>query len=235
MSEEEEYFRVIENYFVQKRGNPMLLSPKEWALIREWHETNIPEEVVIRAIDRGFENKNSEDDKIPLSLNYFKRIVKSEYKRFLKAQEGLRADAGKAPGQQESAANITEYLKRLQKNLAESEKQASEKGNTALAELLQGCRETLSTQILQPLVQNPTTELQRVEHQLTALEKEIEQLLLQTVSESQLDKFREDAMRELKSFEDKIELPVYQEMITRALIKSVRKLYNIPRLSLFYM
>jgi hypothetical protein len=232
MIEEEEYFRLIENHFIQKRGNPMLLSPKEWALIREWREAQIPEEVVLRAIDRGFEKKNSNEEKSPLSLNYFKRIVKSEYKRFLKAQEGA---AVQPENRQETAVNIQQYLQRLHDNLVESENQAREKGNSSLADLLQGCRETLSTQIVQPLLQNPTTELQRVEHQLTTLEKEIEKVLLTTVSDSQLSKFREDAMRELKSFEDKIDLPVYQEMITRALIKSVRKLYNIPRLSLFYM
>ena len=232
MTEEEEYFRLIEDHFVQKRGNPMLLSPKEWALIREWHEAQIPEDVVLRAIDRGFEKKKADEDQVPVSLNYFKRIVKSEYKRFLKAQEG----AATKPETQETAANIQQYLEKLRSNLEESETQATGKGNSSLADLLRGCRETLSTQILQPLLQNnPTTELQRVEHQLTALEKEIETVLLTTVSESQLNKFREDAMRELKSFEDKIELPVYQEMINRALIKSVRKLYKIPRLSLFYM
>jgi hypothetical protein len=232
MIEEEEYFRLIENYFIQKRGNPMLLSPKEWALIRDWHEAQIPEEVVFRAIDRGFEKKKMDEEKSPVSLNYFKRIVKSEYKRFLKAKEGA---AAQPESQQETAANIHQYLEKLQAHLEESEKQASEKGNQSLADLLRGCRERLSSQILQSLVENPTMELQRVEHQLTTLEKEIEQVLLSTISEPQLNKYREDAMRELKTFEDKIDLPVYQQMITRALIKSVRKLYNIPRLSLFYM
>jgi hypothetical protein len=232
MIEEEEYFQLIEDYFIQKRGNPMLLSPKEWALIRDWHEAQIPEEVVFRAIDRGFEKKKMDEEKSPVSLNYFKRIVKSEYKRFLKAKEGA---AAQPESQQETAANIQQYLEKLQAHLEESEKQASEKGNQSLADLLRGCRERLSSQILQSLVENPTMELQRVEHQLTTLEKEIEQVLLSTISETELNKYREDAMRELKTFEDKIDLPVYQQMITRALIKSVRKLYNIPRLSLFYM
>ena len=57
MMDEEEYFRVIEDHFLQKRGNPMLLSPKEWVLIREWYEASIPSEVVIRGIDRAFEKK----------------------------------------------------------------------------------------------------------------------------------------------------------------------------------
>jgi hypothetical protein len=74
-----------------------------------------------------------------------------------------------------------------------------------------------------------------VEQQLTKLEEEIEQILLQLISEEQLKLFKEDAMRELKMFEEKLDLAVYQEMVRRALIKSARKLYNIPRLSLFYM
>jgi hypothetical protein len=231
--EEEEYFKLIEDYFIQKRGNPMLLNPKEWALIREWHDTEIPTEVVLRAIDRGFEKKKENDLESPVSLNYFRRIVKSEYKRYLKSQEGLSAEGKKTP--EAESANIQEFLERLLRQLQESSDQAERAGNQAMSGLLRGCRERLSGEVLQPFLENQTKELQRVEHQLTTLEKEIEKGLLQTISDSQLNSFREDAMRDLKSFEDKIELSVYQEMITRALIKSVRKIYNIPRLSLFYM
>lgn len=227
--EEEEYFRMIEDYFVQKRGNPMLLSPKEWGLIREWQEGGIPAEVVLRAIDRGFEKKKEEFES-PVTLTYFRRIVKSEYKRFLKSQEGLASETHK-----ESASNVIEFLEKLLRSLEESNKQAGQAGNQAMADLLQGCREKLSNDVVKPFRENQTMDLQRVEHQLATLEKEIEKALLQTISESQLNSFREDAMRELKTFEEKIEFPVYQEMINRALIKSVRKLYNIPRLSLFYM
>jgi hypothetical protein len=227
--EEEEYFRMIEDYFVQKRGNPMLLSPKEWGLIREWQEAGIPAEVVLRAIDRGFEKKKEEFES-PVTLAYFRRIVKSEYKRFLKSQEGLSSEIPK-----ESSSNVIEFLEKLLHSLEESSKQAGQAGNQAMADLLLGCREKLSTDVLQPFHENQTMDLQRVEHQLATLEKEIEKVLLQTISESQLESFKENAMRDLKTFQEKLEFPVYQEMINRALIKSVRKLYNIPRLSLFYM
>ena len=223
---------MVEDYFIQKRGNPMLLSPKEWALIREWHELGIPAEVVLRAIDRGFEKKKDQESDAPVSLNYFRRIVKSEYKRYLKAQEGLAQTAAGSP---DDAANIEEFLKSLMKSLQESSEQARNAGNLAMADLLKGCGEKLSSDILIPFLQVSVRDLQRVEHQLATLEKEIETVLLQTISEIQLNRFREDAMRDLKSFEEKIELSVYQEMIHRALIKSVRKQYNIPRLSLFYM
>jgi hypothetical protein len=231
MKEEEDYYRVIEEYFLQKRGNPILLNPKEWALIRDWYEANIPEEVVLRGIDRALEKKDDEA-KPSISLMYCKRIVNSEYKRYLKSQEGKDPSSFQTGP---DAANVKEFLKRLEISLGASSSAAQESGNNALAEVLQEKRSVLNQKILNDFESNSSQDLQRVEHQLTTLEKEIEEVLLQTVSEERIKLLKEDAMRDLKAFQDKVELPVYQEMIRRSLIKSLRKLYSIPRLSLFYM
>src|SRR5262245_4277750 len=230
MMDEEEYFRVIEDHFLQKRGNPMLLSPKEWVLIREWYEASIPAEVVIRGIDRAFEKKKDPDNEIT-SLLYCKRIVKSEYKRHLKSMEG--ADA--SPSIEPPPADIEQFLEKLAMGLAESESKAVEAGNEGLAAMLKLRESELRNQILDPFRANPAMDRQRVEEQLTGIEKNMEQLLLQIVPATDLDRYKEDSMRELKSFEEKLEFGVYQEMLRRSLIKNVRKQYNIPRLSLFYM
>jgi len=234
MKDEEEYFRVIEEYFLQKRGNPVLLSPKEWTLIREWYELNIPEEVVLRGIDRAFEQKEGKDheDTAPTSLVYCKRIVKSEFKRFLKSQEGAGPGISKVAPE---AENVKDFLKRLLSAIGDSSKLARESGNTALAGILEEKKIVLERGLVKEFEANPSKDLQRVEHQLTTIEKEIEEVLLQTVSEERIKLLKEDAMHDLKAFQDKVELPVYQEMIRRSLIKSLRKLYSIPRLSLFYM
>jgi hypothetical protein len=234
MKDEEEYFRVIEEYFLQKRGNPVLLSPKEWTLIREWYELNIPEEVVLRGIDRAFEPKEGkdQDDTNPTSLVYCKRIVKSEFKRYLKSQEGANPAISKVAPE---AENIHEFLQRLVSSIRASSNLARESGNTALADILEDKRIVLEQGIVKEFETNPSKDLQRVEHQLTTIEKEIEEVLLQTVSEERISLLKEDAMHDLNAFQDKVELPVYQEMIRRSLIKSLRKLYGIPRLSLFYM
>lgn len=222
---------MIEEYFLQKRGNPVLLNPKEWTLIREWFEAEIPEEVVLRGIDRAME-KREEDDKASLSLRYCKRIVKSEYKRYLKSLEGKQPSEAKATP---DAANVREFLTRLVSSLEQSSTSARESANAALADLLTQQKNVLQGQILNAFDPNSPLDLQRVEHQLTVLETEIEDVLFQTVSEERMKLLKEDAMHDLKSFQDKVELPVYQEMMRRALIKALRKLYSIPRLSLFYM
>jgi hypothetical protein len=231
MIDEEEYFRVIEDYFLQKRGNPMLLSPKEWVLIREWYEAQIPSEVVIRGIDRAFEKKKDADNEIT-SLMYCKRIVKSEYKRHLKSMEG----AGEPPREVEPpATDVEQYLQRLATQLSDSVKKASEKGNDALAQMLQLKEASLRDTVLNEFRTNSSMNRERVEEKLTGIEKDLEQLLLQLVPADDITRYKEDSMRELKAFEEKLEFNVYQEMLRRALIKAARKQYGIPRLSLFYM
>ncbi|HJZ13095.1 MAG TPA: hypothetical protein VJ521_13145 [Acidobacteriota bacterium] len=230
MIEEEEYFRVIEDYFLQKRGNPMLLSPKEWALISEWHALGIPREVVLRGIDRAFERRE-EEERSSTTLRYCRPLVRSEYKRYLKSQ------TGKTPALQdrEQAKDVGTYLRSLFELLEQSSSYARSQDNATLADFLAQEKEKLSREVVEPFLNNQANDLQRVENQLTLLEKEIEQVLLQMISEEQLERIKEETMRELKTFQDKLELPVYQEMLRRGLIKSIRKLYNIPRLSLFYM
>lgn len=229
MLDEVEYFQTVEEYFLQKRGNPMLLSPKEWSLIREWHDALIPHEVVLRAIDRGFEKKKVAEEKSPTTLTYFKRIVKSEYKHYQKSLEG------KAPETPAEAKDLTEFLARLVSALSASADQALVQGNSALSGFLTEKRDKLTTDIVLPLQQNPAIDHQRVEHLLTTIEKEIEQVLLLMISDEQMQRFKEEAMRELKMFQEKLDFPVFQEMMNRAVIKSIRKAYNIPRLSTFYM
>jgi hypothetical protein len=232
MMDEEEYFRVIEDYFLQKRGNPMLLSPKEWVLIREWYEAEIPSEIVIRGIDRAFERKKDADSEIT-SLMYCKRIVKGEFKRHLKSMEGAGGSATREV--EPPPADVEQYLEKLSSQLSESATKASEKGNEALAQMLQLKEASLRNGVLSEFKTNSQMNRERVEEKLTGIEKELEQLLLQLIPADDITRYKEDSMRELKAFEQKLDFNVYQEMLRRALIKAARKQYGIPRLSLFYM
>lgn len=207
----------------------MLLAPKEWTLIREWYEAQIPVEVVIRGIDRAFERKTTSDDREISSLLYCRRLVKSEFKKHLKSLEGKQQSAPP------EAQNVAQYLERLADSLGKSAVQAEESGHRALADCLRSHERALLERIFAPFQQSQKNDLQRVEQQLTDLEKEIERVLLTLISDEQIERFKEDSMRELRPFEGKLDLAVYQEMLRRALIKAVRKQYNIPRLSLFYM
>ena len=54
-SEESEYYRTIEQRFVERRGDPLILSNADWLLIRRWRKRGLPLRVVLRGIRDAFE------------------------------------------------------------------------------------------------------------------------------------------------------------------------------------
>jgi hypothetical protein len=50
------YFTEIEEYFWQKRGAHLLVSPLDWAILETWQKAGVPIEAVRKGIDRAFES-----------------------------------------------------------------------------------------------------------------------------------------------------------------------------------
>jgi hypothetical protein len=72
-----DYFNEIEGHFAARRGTPFILSAKDWALMKKWHDDGVPLPVVIEAIDTVFEkNETSGRRKVISSLSYCKHAVK---------------------------------------------------------------------------------------------------------------------------------------------------------------
>jgi hypothetical protein len=44
------YYQTIEEFFVSRRGDPLLLSNADWLLIRKWRKEEIPLRIVLRGI-----------------------------------------------------------------------------------------------------------------------------------------------------------------------------------------
>lgn len=81
------YSRIIENYFTTKiqrlaavPAEPPFLYLSEMGIIHDWHEREIPLEVVFLAIDRAFEQPS----KAPLSLQDCGGLVEQEYEEWRK-------------------------------------------------------------------------------------------------------------------------------------------------------
>ncbi len=54
-SEDHRYFRVLEEAFLRLRGAPLVLSPADWKLAREWKELGIPSSFVVEVFEEVFE------------------------------------------------------------------------------------------------------------------------------------------------------------------------------------
>jgi len=85
------YFVEIEAHFATRRGTPFILSAKDWALMKKWHDEGVPLPVVIEAIDAVFEkNETSGRRKVISSLSYCRHAVKElwEDRKILYVGEG---------------------------------------------------------------------------------------------------------------------------------------------------
>ena len=70
-----DYFTDIEAHFAERRGTPFVLSAKDWALMKEWHDAGVPLPVVIEAIDAVFDKQEDKRRKIN-GLRYCRHAVK---------------------------------------------------------------------------------------------------------------------------------------------------------------
>ncbi len=74
--DEASYGTRVEDAFIGERGTPFLLAPKDWLLIRGWHEDGIPADTVIRAVRGAFEKKRARGDLSKISsLSYCANAV----------------------------------------------------------------------------------------------------------------------------------------------------------------
>ena len=57
-AEDREYYAAAEAAFVRRRGTPFLLSPKDFALLREWHALGVPLEAIEAGLDDAFTRRS---------------------------------------------------------------------------------------------------------------------------------------------------------------------------------
>ena len=119
-SEAQEYFRRVEEVFVELRGAPMLLSPKDWQVARSWYERGIPVDHVERALREVFERRLEGGAKGRVqSLGYCRDAVEASWQEI----EELTSLSVRrpAPGL-DVAARLAEIADRLPESLPQRER-----------------------------------------------------------------------------------------------------------------
>jgi hypothetical protein len=84
------YYQAIEEYFVERRGDPLFLSNADWHLIRKWRQAGIPLRVVLRGIRDALDGHAlswSRDRKVG-SLAYCAQEVAAARERWERALGG---------------------------------------------------------------------------------------------------------------------------------------------------
>jgi hypothetical protein len=112
MSETEEdraFYAAGEAAFIARRGTPFLLSPKDFALLKEWRALGIPIEAVESGIDDAFTRREERGATGRVnSLSYCRDAVLSSWER--RSETAVGRGAGRA---ETEAIDVGERLARL--------------------------------------------------------------------------------------------------------------------------
>ena len=87
---EARYYQAIEEYFVSRRGDPLLLSNADWTLMRRWRQAGVPLRVALRGIADALDSHAhswARDRKVG-SLRYCADEVERAFERWQRALAG---------------------------------------------------------------------------------------------------------------------------------------------------
>ena len=200
----DQYYGEIETHFAMRRGTPFILSAKDWALMKKWHDESVPLPVVIEAIDSVFEkNETSGRRKVISSLSYCRHAVKELW------DERRNLYVGGSDQTPESAPAA--MLERLAQRL-----EASESG-AAFAERVRALGSEKS--------------VPRIEQRLIELEGEMLESVIATSPEDIVEIRREiaEALGNTAALDEKTRARTEEANLRRM----IRERFDLPRLTLF--
>lgn len=231
------YFTEIEEYFWQKRGAHLLVSPLDWAIVETWQKAGIPLPAVLKGIDRAFESySRSRRGAAGRPLKSLAYCVDAVLDAAAEAQE---AAAGAGP--ERTRAGVTsepfsrEELARYFDAAVASLRVACEK--TVVHELKQKFLETArATDELKPILDSPSKlDLEDLERRLTVLEERLTAALTSAAEAETLLSARREMENALAPYRRKMS-PAQLALVERQYIqKRLFEAFGLPRLSLYYL
>jgi hypothetical protein len=109
-----DYYRSVEDLFASLRGNPHVLSPRDFQILRSWWRDRIPLAAVVTGLTEVFARNRERDTQDPVvSLSYCRHAVKRHARRLAEMRVGSAAqtDADQQPTETGSVDGLTERLR----------------------------------------------------------------------------------------------------------------------------
>ena len=227
---DEEYFSRIEEHFGRLRGGPLLLSPREWELVRSWWEKGIPLEVVLRGIRRAFDK--FEERKLPGkigSLFYCEHEVLATFREYREALVGGRKKKIKRKEAPFSYPALKESLSKARDTLL---KLSQKQGKGELRRQLIDIASRVDEISLLISSENPPS-WEELDERLSLLDSELTEAFFSHIPEEEFAFVSSRVRKELASYQDKMDPTTYEETLRRLTLRELRNHYRLPRLDLF--
>jgi hypothetical protein len=233
------YFTEIEEYFWQKRGAHLLVSPLDWAIVETWQKAGIPLSAVLKGIDRAFESyarsRRAAGGRQLKSLAYCVDAVLDA------AEEEKETAAGTGPvAMPEKQAEETFSREALRAFFDRNAGRLTSAAVTALtsqpelAAKVEEARARLAEVSL--LMDSPgTLDLEDLERRLTVIEEKLTTALTSGAPEEFLLEIRREMDHQLAPYRRKMNSAQLAQLERQYMQKRLWERYNLPRLSLFYL
>jgi hypothetical protein len=238
------YFTEIEDAFIRRRARHLLLSPMDWALIESWKEIGVPLHVALRGIEKAFDSWESKPRKRSIkSLLYCQEEVEAQFAEWREARVGAGDETAATAenGTQQtsdalpfSRAAILAHLQRGRTTLSAVRDARLKTGEDDFSETLKRAVALLA-ELEKDLDASSSPDARKLEQSLTGLERMLSEALRLVVSSKQLDGLNAEVKEQLKPYRKQMEPEVYQQTFDNLLMKRLRELFGVPRLSLFYL
>jgi hypothetical protein len=233
------YFTEIEEYFWQKRGAHLLVSPLDWAIVETWQKAGIPLSAVLKGIDRAFESysrsRRAAGGRQLKSLSYCVDAVLEAADEEKETAAGTGPVATSAKKEEESFSR--DALRMFFNRNVERLSAAAAAVRAAQAELASRMEESRSRIAeLLTLVESPgSLDLEDLERRLSVIEEKLTAALTSGAPEEFLLDIRREMDHQLAPYRRKMNSAQLAQLERQYMQKRLWERYNLPRLSLFYL
>ena len=209
------YYQTVEEFFVSRRGDPLMLSNADWLLIRRWRTAGLPLRVVLRGITDALDSHAhswSRDRKVG-SLAYCAAEVDAAAERWRRALA-----------------------------LGEEEGVSAESALRGFADALDGARDLGPRSA--PVARDLAVEiraraeagvLRDLETWLVEREASLRTALEDDMGRAAVDAIAEAVDRDLAPYRDRMPARVLAQVRMESLTRRVLEAHGLPRLSLFHL
>lgn len=229
------YFKAVEEAFGRRRGAPLLLSPRDWALIGEWQRRGIPVRIVLQGIENCFDSfeRRAPVAKRINSLTYCRQEVLSLFDLYL-GLHGIvagRAGGETAPSTVAATRAVARHLTRLARRAREGMSSASSARHDALVGALATAAAELR-RMRKALVTGPPVP-QSLEEDLARLDAGLLAAARAALGPDEVALVEQEAEAALGTASERMSREARATTCRAATARLLRRRCRLPRLTLF--
>ncbi|PID58623.1 hypothetical protein CSB45_03510 [candidate division KSB3 bacterium] len=226
--DQQSYWQQIERYFVEKRGNALMLSPKDWPLLSSWEERQLPLDVIYEGIDQTFERfeeqHGSASQQTITSLHRCKHAVEEAWNRRKTdhpQDDGPDKDELFELTRQRLLTKLRSTRQQLHGYASKPQYQNLQQAILKSAQLIADCLSRIEAA-------QEERDLFRIEGEIRAEEQKLFSRLGEDLCAEERERLFNRAEAKIRSHKQGMSRQVYQETVRLAFLQEIHDAYPLP-------